>query len=177
MTGQAYDWTKFKKMIFIDAPPEKVYQAWAQPAEIVKWFIAEAEYRTAEGELRRENECVQAGDRYYWRWHQDLSMKGEFSAAEENRYLAFTFGEKENGTGEMIRVSVRVTQAEDGRTALELLQDNMADALASYSGWHMSCNLGWSFFMTNLKAYLEHGIDLREYDPDKAYQARAISLV
>jgi hypothetical protein len=36
-------------------------------------------------------------------------------------------------------------------------------------------HLGWSFFMTNLKALLEHGVDLREFDPDRAYASRAIT--
>ena len=39
----------------------------------------------------------------------------------------------------------------------------------------MGCNLGWSFFITNLKALLEHGIDLRETDPDKAYTVRTLT--
>ncbi len=41
--------------------------------------------------------------------------------------------------------------------------------------WHMGCNLGWSFFMTNRKALLEHGVDFRETDPEKAYASRAIT--
>ena len=52
----------------------------------------------------------------------------------------------------------------------------MADTLEAHAGWHMSCNLGWSFFMTNLKALLEHNIDLRETNPERAYQSRAISM-
>jgi hypothetical protein len=43
-------------------------------------------------------------------------------------------------------------------------------------GWYMGCNMGWSFFMTNLKALLEYGADLREYDAERAYASRAISL-
>ena len=57
-----------------------------------------------------------------------------------------------------------------------ITQENMADTTEAHSGWHLSCNLGWSFFMTNLKAFLEHGIDLREADPERAYASRAISL-
>lgn len=58
---------------------------------------------------------------------------------------------------------------------LELTQENMADTLEAHSGWHLSCNLGWSFFMTNLKALLEHGIDLREYSQERAALSRAVT--
>ena len=35
---------------------------------------------------------------------------------------------------------------------------------------HMGCRAGWVFFLTNLKAYLEHGIDLRTTDPKMTYR-------
>lgn len=177
MTSNSYDWTRFKKKIFIDASVEQVYQAWVQPGKIVQWFIAKAEYRSPEGVLCRDYDSVQVGDQYYWQWHQELSSTGEIIEVHENQSLSFTFGENDKGSGEMIRVTVRVSPSEDGRTVLELVQDNMVDTVDSYSAWHLSCNLGWSFFMTNLKAFLEHGIDLRESNPEQAYQSRAISLV
>lgn len=177
MTANIYDWTRFKKKIYIDASVEQVYQAWVQPGKIVQWFIAEAEYRSPDGAICRDHDSVQVGDQYFWRWHQDLSAEGEIVSVHENQSLAFTFGENVKGSGEMILVTVTFSQAEDGRTVLELVQDNMADTVESYSAWHLGCNLGWSFFMTNLKAYLEHGIDLRESGPEQAYQSRAISLV
>ena len=51
----------------------------------------------------------------------------------------------------------------------------MADTPAANVSWHLGCNLGWSFFMTNLKGLLEHGVDLRETDPERAYASRAIT--
>jgi hypothetical protein len=29
------------------------------------------------------------------------------------------------------------------------------------------CAMGWTFFLANLKAWLEHGIDLRETNPNR----------
>jgi hypothetical protein len=60
-------------------------------------------------------------------------------------------------------------------TLLELVQENMADTPQAHVSWHLGCNLGWSLFMTNLKALLEYGVDLRETDPDRAYASQAIS--
>ncbi|MFN2293057.1 MAG: hypothetical protein ACK2U0_01470, partial [Candidatus Promineifilaceae bacterium] len=60
-------------------------------------------------------------------------------------------------------------------TLLELVQENMPDTPEAQVSWHMGCNLGWSFFMTNLKALLEYGVDLRETDQERAYASRAIT--
>jgi hypothetical protein len=31
---------------------------------------------------------------------------------------------------------------------------------------HLNCSCGWTFYLTNLKTYLEFGIDLRENEND-----------
>jgi len=176
MISSNYDWTQFKRRVFIAASPEAVFAAWAKPGEIVKWFIAQADYTSPKGDLRGKDEIVQVGDRYHWRWHQDLEAGGEILSVQEGRSLQFTFGDKEPGSSEKILVSVEVSQSGNGDTALDLTQENMADTLEAHSNWHLGCNLGWSFFMTNLKAFLEHGVDLRETDPERAYASRAVTL-
>jgi hypothetical protein len=35
--------------------------------------------------------------------------------------------------------------------------------------------VGWTFFITNLKAFLEYGVDLRETDTEKAELSRALT--
>ena len=169
-----YDWTRFKKQTYINVSPEKVFDAWTKPDEITKWFIAQADYTSPDGKLRPGEASVQAGDQYHWRWHQDIEMRGEILEAEDNT-IQFTFGDKEAGSDEKIIVTVEISQCEPGTTLLELTQDNMADTLEAHSSWHLSCNLGWSFFMTNLKALLEHGVDLREYSEERAAASRAIT--
>jgi uncharacterized protein YndB with AHSA1/START domain len=170
-----FDWTRFERWIFIDAPPETVFRAWAVPREIIRWYIAKASYVAADGTPRPESEVVASGDEYQWEWHQDLRSKGTVLEVEENERLVFTFGDKEPGSGQKIIVTVTVSAVEDGTTLLRLVQENMADTPEAHVRWHMQCNLGWSFFMTNLKGLLEYGIDLRETDRDRAYDARAMT--
>jgi len=174
MNAQNYDWTVFKKQIFIDAEAEQVFRAWAVPEGIVQWFIATADYTKLDGILRPYSDTVKAGDRYHWRWHQDLETTGTVLEVVENEKFRFTFGDKEKGSDEKVVVTVTV-KPENGTTLLELVQENMPNTPEAQVNWHMGCNLGWSFFMTNLKALLEHGVDLRESDPDKAYASRAIT--
>ena len=174
MTDQTYDWTCFKKQIFIEAEKEAVFQAWAVPEKIVQWFIAEADYTVADTSPRNAAEAVAAGDSYHWRWHQDLEAQGDIIEVVENERLRFTFGNKTPNSDEKIIVTVQVKEVANA-TLLELTQENMVLSDQAQVYWHMGCNLGWSFFMTNLKGLLEHGIDLRETDPERAYASRAIS--
>jgi uncharacterized protein YndB with AHSA1/START domain len=170
-----YDWTRFERQVFINAEPAEVWRAWTVPENIVKWFIATADYTTDEASPRPADDVVQAGDNYHWRWHQDLASNGRILEVVENERLSFTFGDKEPGSAEKIIVTVEVNQEDDGVTRLRLVQDNMADTPEAHAGWHLGCNLGWSFFMTNLKGLLEYGVDLRETDPQRAYDSRAVT--
>lgn len=174
MTTQTYDWTQFKKQIFIQASKEEVFRAWAVPEKIVQWFIAKADYKTAVNVPRPAQEIVATGDSYHWRWHQELEAQGEILEIVENEKLRFTFGNTTPDADEKIVVTVQVEDVGDS-TLLELTQENMAQSDHAQVYWHMGCNLGWSFFMTNLKGLLEYGIDLRETDPARAYASRAIS--
>lgn len=170
-----YDWTRFERQIFINADQGAVFRAWAVPQEIVKWFIASAEVVSADNTPRPATDVVAAGDTYYWEWHQDLNIRGTILEVVENEKLVFTFGDKEPGSDEKIIVTVEVLPEEDDTTLLRLVQENMADTPQAHVSWHMQCNLGWSFFMTNLKGLLEYGVDLRETDRERAYAARAVT--
>ncbi|MCB9450978.1 MAG: SRPBCC domain-containing protein [Anaerolineaceae bacterium] len=173
MTASAYDWTQFTRRIFIQAEIERVFRAWAVPAEIIQWFVAQADHTAPDGAHRPADTIAIPGDAYAWRWHQDAATQGEILRIVENTLLQFTFGK--NNNGEPIIVTVTFQQNGD-ETIVELRQDNITDTPTDRVSWHLSCNLGWSFFMTNLKAWLEHGIDLREKNPERAYETRAISL-
>ena len=174
MTESTYDWTRFSKQIFIDADPETVFRAWATPGEIIRWFIAEARYTDAEGRQRYPNEMVAAGDTYWWRWHQEYVEIGKVLSVGPGHTMTFTFGEQANKAPDPIVVTINCYE-DDGQTRLELIQSNMPDTPTAHHSWHMGCCNGWSFFMTNLKALLEHNADLRETDPERAYTSRAIN--
>ena len=163
-----YDWTQFTRQIFIQADLPTVYQAWVQPSEITKWFIAATEQN------RPAAEAVQVGDHYHWRWHQDLHAEGKFLQVIENEKLQFTFGENASDLDEKIIVTVHFGDLGD-MTSVILQQQNLPHTEQGHVQWHMGCNMGWSFFMTNLKALLEYGVDLRETDQERAYASRAIS--
>jgi len=175
MTTTTHDWTKFTRQIFIKADCPAVFHEWVTASGIASWFIAEAHYTTVDGRIRTDDETIEVGDHYAWKWHQDLNTSGKILEIQENRYLRFTFGDDGQQTDESVIVSVSFTPL-DGETRVELCQENMPAGENDKVHWHMGCNMGWSFFLTNLKARMEYGADLREYDAGRAYASRAISL-
>ena len=171
----SYNWTKFKKQVFINASVEDVFKAWATPNEIIKWFIAKADYQNGDTQKRPATSQIQSGDLYQWEWHQDLEASGQVHEVTPNKRIVFTFGKKSPESEEDVLVTVEVDAEPDGYTKLSLTQENMQDSPYGHR-YHLSCNLGWSFFMTNLKGLLEHGVDLREFNPDRVDAARAITV-
>lgn len=170
-----FDFSNFTRKIYIKAPQQEVFDLWAHGGKLATWFIKKATYTSSDGTIRTDNEYPQAGDSYHWEWHQDLQSKGKVLAVDPPNLFRVTFGKKEPGSDEDVVVSVKFSY-QDGETAYTLTQENMGDELANQAHYHLSCNMGWSFFMTNMKAVVEHRADLREHDEDRAMETRAITL-
>jgi len=146
----AYDWSRFLVKIAIKAAPSKVYKAWTDPKMLDKWFTYGCEL-----ELKK-NGRFSMGDIYGNQW--DMNVLG----FRKNSLFRFTFG----NLGEEVEVKLR----KKGRnTIVELRQHNMKTTPRFKWEMHMGCRCGWTFFLANLKSFIEHGIDLRSKDRDMGY--------
>ncbi len=170
-----YNWTVFKRKAYIKASMKEIFDAWTKPYDITTWFIKDAKYTDSNGNLRANDETVGTGDKYEWEWHQDLTSSGDVLEVIPNKLFKFTFGNKEKGSDEKVIVSIEFKE-ENNEIEYILTQENMGGSDLEMAKYHLSCNMGWSFFMTNMKAVYENGIDLREHDPKRAMDTRAISL-
>lgn len=148
------DWSKFTKRINVDSNMRAIYNAWAVPAEIERWFLASAEYQTTEKKRRPKTERVRSGDTYEWKWHgfpNGSAETGTILEANGHDKLSFTFADE---------CIVEVTIAsENGEKIVQLVQKQIPpeENLRLYIG----CGEGWTFYLANLKSILEGGIDLR----------------
>lgn len=130
-----------------------IYEAWAIPSQLERWFVRSAEYAAFAGPRDRDFE-VEAGDGYLWRWlgHlDDVSESGVITDANGLNKFAFTFSK-----GSLVTVSI----IEEGdETVVELTQSGIPDEgdRTTYIG----DSEGWTFYLANLKSVLEGGIDLR----------------
>jgi uncharacterized protein YndB with AHSA1/START domain len=153
------DWSTFNRRITVDAPGQTIYDAWAVPAQIEGWFLRTAEYVGFDGKPKDRDTAVTEGDVYLWRWHgylDDVHETGNIVEANGDDRFAFTFTK-----GCLVTVTIGV---EHGETVVELVQSSIPDD--PDHGIYVDCSYGWAFFLANLKAVLEGGIDLRNRNVD-----------
>ena len=150
------NWSKFTKRIPVAAAPATVYQAWTTQDELEKWFLRKAEFVKPSGSMRNRNEAIEKGDQYDWKWHgypDSTFEKNEIVEANGEDFLQFKF------SGNCL-VSVKIF-TEEGETIVEITQENIPADDNPETNLLVGCGEGWTFYLANLKSYLEGGIDLR----------------
>ena len=149
---------QFTKKIYIRAPLNQLYDLWGTPGGITSWFLKAATYTSGQGKERATNEKFAPGDSYAWRWHNwDGMEKGLVLQANGKDFLEFTF--------EQSMVSITLEKQEKA-TLLTLRQYDIPTDDESKLNIHHGCSNGWTFWLANLKAYVEHGILLNETEFD-----------
>jgi len=151
-------WNSFTKKIYIHASAKKLYDLWATKDGITSWFLREAEYISLAGNKRKLSEHFQKGDSYTWYWHNwDDKEEGEILEANGQDYIELQFGG--------CKVSVKLEE-KNNITVVILTQFEIPEDDDSKLKLHYGCSNGWTFWLTNLKAYVEHGILLNEKEID-----------
>jgi len=152
-----YHWDYFTRSIFIDAPKEKVFDAWTIPAQIETWFLESAEFTNGMNRLRPRNERIVDNDKYRWKWwnHNAIEEGRVQTVDPQKRFIDFLF------VGEKCPVRVLFKEYNE-KTFVSLSQSRIPQDENSKVQIHMGCSQGWSFWLVNLKAWLEHGVLLNE---------------
>ena len=150
----------FTKKIHIKTSLDKLYWCWTTKEGICSWFLRRAEYVTPSGEARRPNAHIQAGDTYTWEWHNwNGKESGTVLEANGKDFLEFSFA------GDICKVSVSLEKKENS-VLVTLKQYDMPTDEETKMNIYNGCSCGWTFWLANLKAYLEHGILLNEKELD-----------
>ena len=153
MEEEHINWSSFRKRITVNRPLNQVYGAWAIPEKLQTWFLEKAAYTTKDGKTIEPKEQVKKGDHFTWKWHNwDFEEKGEVLMANLHDRIAFTFGPGGN-------VYIQLKPSKNG-TEVELVQEKIPQDEQSKMNIFVGCATGWTFWLTNLKAWLEHGITL-----------------
>ena len=147
-------WHSFEKKIYIKSTIKKLYKLWSTEKGITSWFLSKAEFRNGNGKKRSETDSINTGDTYTWYWHNwDGKADGTILQANGKNYIEFSF--------EGSKVSVTLEEKNDV-VIVTLKQFEIPEDDESKLRVHFGCSNGWTFWLTNLKAYLEHGILLNE---------------
>ncbi|OFZ11810.1 MAG: hypothetical protein A3D92_00425 [Bacteroidetes bacterium RIFCSPHIGHO2_02_FULL_44_7] len=154
-----FDWTQFSKRVFINADLPIAYAAWTKSAELEKWFLSKAAFRSKDGKEVLPTEQVLSESTYRWSWFaQNHFEEGRVNHANGKDFLEFTFAGN-------CRVQVRLTDVK-GQTLVELTQVEIPQDDNSKENIRLGCAFGWTFYLLNLKSVLEGGLDLRNRDPE-----------
>ena len=149
----------FTKKIYIKTSLEKLYWCWGTPEGIASWFLRKAIYITADNNERKPSENIQAGDTYNWSWHNwDESETGKVLEANGKDKIVFSFAN-------VCKVSIHLENRENA-VLVTLIQSEIPTDDKNKLEIHYGCSNGWTFWMANLKAWLEHGIKLNETEFD-----------
>ena len=133
-----------------------LYEAWATPAGLQKWFLRKADFYAIAGRQREADEFILKEDVYEWYWEgwgDDAMEKGEILEANGTDQIKFTF------SGESI-VTIDLS-SRNGVSIVELTQENIPAEADPKKNLYILCQMGWLFYMANLKSVLEGGVDLR----------------
>jgi len=145
---------KFKVSGRIARPVGEVFEAVANPAELSRYFTTGG----AKGRL-------EAGATVSWDFHD---FPGAFPVkvveVERDRRIVLRWEASEGGAegaGYDTTVTMSFEPLEDGRTLVTIAEEGWRETAAGLRGSYGNCG-GWMQMLCALKAYLEHGVNLRE---------------
>jgi len=154
-------WASFKVAGDYNTDVRSLYEAWATTEGIEKWFLRKANFYTVPGRTREPNEFIMTEDTYEWYWHgwsDDAAEKGQILEANGMDTIKFTFS-----GGSIVTVYI---YSRNGVSIVELTQDNIPEESDLTKNLYVQCQLGWTFYLANLKSVTEGGVDLRNKNVD-----------
>ncbi|MEX0274640.1 MAG: SRPBCC domain-containing protein [Flavobacteriaceae bacterium] len=155
-----FTFKEFQKKIYIKAPLDTIYKSWATTKGIEAWFLEKAVYTTGMDTIRDAGEFIQGGDTYVWKWNNwNEKERGNILQANGKDFIEFSFA------NDICKVSVSLQEVKEA-VLLDLRQYDMPTDEETKMNLYNGCSCGWTFWLTNLKAYLEHGILLNETEFD-----------
>lgn len=134
-----------EREIFIDAEPERVWEAFTEAQEIVNWFALKSESKPGVGGyigLSWDMKSIEPGRCHIVEW-------------DPARHLLMTWRDAPGGENEL-PIDVRLS-AKDGGTLLRLVHSGFLSD-ASWDEEYDAHGRGWSYELRSLKFYLERHI-------------------
>ena len=137
-----------EQTVTINAPAEKVYRALTEPSELTRWFATEA---TSDARSGGQYHLVFTFDDA----SRNHETKGEYRAAESGKRVAYSWpaGHAKVPTEVDFRLA-----GKGASTELTMVHSGWAATTEESRKEH---EMGWGFFLSNLKAYLDDGKDQR----------------
>lgn len=137
----------------IAKPVAEVFEAVVDPSQLSRYF-------TTGGAKGR----METGATVYWDFHDvPGAFPVEVVEVETNRRIVFRWAadDGEAPEGYNTTVTMEFEPLEDGRTLVTISEEGWRETESGLQASYGNCN-GWMQVLCSLKAYLEHGIILRD---------------
>ncbi|WP_229238766.1 SRPBCC domain-containing protein [Dyadobacter sp. Leaf189] len=142
-----------KAAIQIAKTPQEVYDAIVDPVHMVNYFIADSS-----GHIRE-------GARLTWHFPEtDVDVPVMIEKVTDHQFISFYWGEEGNET------LVEITLEPLGGTTIVRITEKFMENTPEGIDWLRGNTEGWAYFLAFLKAYLEHGVNLRKGAFDWRFQ-------
>lgn len=128
------DTRSLTKEVEIEAPAEAVWKALSEAEELVRWFPLQARVEPGEGGT------------IWLSWGEGVAGEARIDAWEPERRLRWIEGET---------MAVDVTIEGSGGTSVVRLVQSGFSADSEWDDYYDATDAGWTFFLHNLKHYLE----------------------
>ncbi len=146
------DWSRFTRRVFIEASAKEIFKLWTTQNGMESWFLRSAKFYRNNDQNAGDEKFV-AGDGYSWEWHGwPHTHEGLILEVIDEKEFTFDFGESGKVRVELVK--------EDNQTQVILTQYDIPTDEKSIRDYFYGCSLGWSFWLVNLKAFIEHDIVL-----------------
>lgn len=136
----------------INKPVSEVFNAVISRDILARYFVSEA-----------DSDLV-AGQRVRWRWHHHDGHTVVVNEVVENTRIELTLDsrewEKTKTEAYDVRVIFEFAETDDGGTIMSISEQGWKTDADGLKGSHDNCG-GWKHMAMCMKAWLEHGIDLR----------------
>jgi uncharacterized protein YndB with AHSA1/START domain len=141
-----------EETFYYGVPAAQVYAALTEPKGLCRWFLEDAEFELREGASFR------------FTWVGGYSMKGKVRKFRAGKTVELAWNDRFPRRKVMKTVARFELKREGSGTLLTLRHSGFK----SGRRWWLlrgAIQAGWAYYLTNLKAVLEHGTDLRsEHD-------------
>lgn len=138
---------EIRTAIQINKPREDVFEAIVDPQKMANYFIAGGSGRMEEGKDLE------------WKFPEfEEIVPITVKKIKPGEYVSF---EWEGAKGKKLLVEMDLLEVQDRQTVVKVIEGKMERDEAGIT-WYGGNTEGWANFLACLKAYMEHGINLRK---------------
>ncbi len=138
---------EIKTALQILKPISEVFEAIIDPEKMSNYFISKASGKIEEGKTIE------------WEFPEfDVKFPVQIETVTENKYISYYW---EGYKGEKLLVEINLESKNENSTLVIITEKSMPNNESGIN-WLKRNTEGWANFLASLKAYMEHGINLRK---------------